>query len=555
MYGSFYTVVVRKIIKINEWGSMNSIVSKGVSHSVFIAIVVALGGFIFGFDASVISGVLSFVTAEFQLSDWQQGFVVSSPTLGAVLGSLIAGPSADAFGRKKILIVIAALYVISAIFSAFAPNYYVLITARFIGGIAFASLVLAPMYIAEISPAKLRGKMISINQLNIVIGLSAAYFANYYLLQLSGGTNGLAVSLGITENVWRWMLGLEIIPAIGYLLLLFMVPESPRWLVCNGQEEKAKPILQKLFPLEKVETLINDIKTSSEDKAPPLVIRLKQLFSKKMRIIVAVGLVVGISQQITGVNAIYFYAPSIFEQSGVGQDAAFSQAIWVGIINVVFTIVSMLLIDKLGRKPLMLIGLGGVFVSMSIASYGFHQASYSLSEQSIVQFSDQEIANKIAPLALQVFDNDVAFKDSLNDVLGEQTAKQHQAELIQAAANINPVLILVGILGFVASFAVSLGPVMWVLLAEIFPNHLRGVGIAFTGLINSAVSFTVQLVFPWELSNLGTATTFMIYGLFAVVGFAFIYRLLPETKGKSLEEIEAVFQQSSLGSNNKTALS
>ena len=187
--------------------------------------------------------------------------------------------------------------------------------------------------------------------------------------------------------------------------------------------------------------------------------------------------------------------------------------------------------------------------------YGFHQASYSLSEQSIVQFSDQEIANKIAPLALQVFDNDVAFKDALNDVLGEQTAKQHQAELIQAAANINPVLILVGILGFVASFAVSLGPVMWVLLAEIFPNHLRGVGIAFTGLINSAVSFTVQLVFPWELSNLGTATTFMIYGLFAGVGFAFIYRLLPETKGKSLEEIEAVFQQSSLGSNNKTALS
>lgn len=520
--------------------------TKKISASVYFAIVVALGGFIFGFDASVISGVIGFVSDEFGLNEWQQGFVVSSPTLGALFGSMFAGVCADIYGRKKVIITIAALYVVSALFSAFAVNFYMLVIARMIGGIAFASLVLAPMYIAEISPAKYRGKMISINQLNIVIGFSAAYFANYFLLELSGGTNQLAASLGITENVWRWMLGLEIIPAFLYLLLLFTIPESPRWLVVNEKISQAKSVIKKLFPNENATNIIEDIQKDHSDKTPPLLERIKELFSSKMSFILTVGLIVAVSQQITGVNAVYFYAPSIFEQSGIGQNAAFSQAIWVGVINVVFTIVAMMFIDKLGRKPLLIVGLAGVFISMSIASYGFSQATYQLTSQKVELIEQVEIKEKLSPLLDITFDNDVDYKNALNETLGEKQARKHQSILIQAAVDMNPTIILVGILGFVASFAISLGPVMWVLLAEIFPNHLRGIGIAFTGLVNSGISFTIQLIFPWELATLGTATTFMIYGIFALLGLGLIYRLLPETKGKSLEEIEQVFTHTNI---------
>jgi sugar porter (SP) family MFS transporter len=525
-----------------------------MSKSVYFAIVVALGGFVFGFDASVISGVVGFVTTEFKLNDWQQGFVVSSPTLGALFGSLFAGFFADMFGRKKVIIAIAFLYVVSAIFSALAVSYSMLVTARIIGGIAFASLVVAPIYIAEISPAKIRGKMISINQLNIVIGLSVAYFVNYYLLQLSSNPVAWVSALGIEDNVWRWMLGFEIIPASIFFALLFTIPESPRWLALNNRETQAKSVLLMLngknateppMTSEQADTFIEEIKAdrnvAAQGKVDSIFNLLKSLFSKKMRFVLLVGLVVAICQQATGVNAIYFYAPSIFEQSGVGQNAAFSQAIWVGVINVVFTIVAMLLIDRLGRKPLMLIGLAGVFISMSIASYGFHNASYQLTESSIQSIESQEHRSKLMPILGKTFSNDVSFKNATIELLGEDDAREHQSVLIEAAVTINSVIVLIGILGFVASFAVSLGPVMWVLLAEILPNRLRGVGIACIGAVNSAVSFSVQLLFPWELANLGTATTFLIYGLLAIVGFVLIYKMLPETKGRSLEEIEGVF--------------
>jgi sugar porter (SP) family MFS transporter len=524
-----------------------------MSKSVYFAIVVALGGFVFGFDASVISGVVGFVSNEFKLNEWQQGFVVSSPTLGALVGTLCAGFFADLFGRKKVIIVIALLYVISALFSAFAVSYAMLVTARIIGGIAFASLVVAPIYIAEISPAKIRGKMISINQLNIVIGLSFAYFANYYLLQLSTSSASWVADLGIQGNVWRYMLGMEIVPALIFFLLLFTIPESPRWLALNNREEQAKAVLLKLdknsgeTPLTEAqaEAFINEIKAdhtlASEGKSESAFNLVKSLFSKKMRFVLLVGLVVAVCQQVTGVNAIYFYAPSIFEQSGIGQNAAFSQAIWVGIINIVFTIVAMLLIDKLGRKPLMLIGLAGVFISMSIASYGFHNATYQLTETSIQSLENEEHRVTLTPILGKTFTDDVSFKDATISLLGADDAREQQSALIEAAVTINSLIVLIGILGFVASFAVSLGPVMWVLLAEILPNRLRGVGIACIGAVNSFVSFSVQLMFPWELANLGSAITFLLYGLAAIVGFVLIYKMLPETKGRSLEEIEHVF--------------
>ncbi|MCG8606054.1 MFS transporter [bacterium] len=497
-----------------------------------------MGGFLFGFDASVISGVISFVVPEFGLNDWQQGLVVSAPTLAAVFAALAVGPLSDYLGRKKMLLVISFLYVISAVLSAVAPGFMFLVIARAIGGLAFGSLVLAPMYIAEISPAKSRGLMVSVNQLNIMVGFSAAYFANYFLLKASGSGAGWVVTLGIDQYAWRWMLGLEALPAITYFLLLFTIPESPRWLIVKKRIDEAKLILARLVPSERLEAELKTIQGSVLGAAKQAKSAFSELFSSRLRMALLVAIIVGVAQQITGINAVYFYAPSIFEQSGVGTDAAFAQAVWIGIINLVFTVIAMVLIDKLGRKPLLVIGLSGVPVSMSLSAYGFNQATYRLTEGSVMALSDKMDKSKLDGIIGKAFDNDVAFKNALKDSLGELEMKAHEVSLIQAAIDMNPTIVLVGILGFVASFAVSLGPVMWVLFSEIFPNRIRGLAISTVGFINGLVSFIVQFLFPWELSNFGTASTFFIYGLFALVGLVLVSWLLPETKGKSLEQIE-----------------
>ena len=505
------------------------------------ATIVALGGFVFGFDASVISGVIGFVSVDFDLNAWQQGFVVSSPTLGAVIAAATAAPVSDAIGRKRVLLAIAFLYVVSALFSAIAPNYQFLVLARFIGGIAFGSLMLAPIYIAEISPPALRGKMISINQLNIVVGFSAAYFANYGFLQLSQLSGGFVSTFGLSEHAWRWMLGIEVIPALAYFLLLFLIPESPRWLILKNQEEKGRAILTKLIGEKEVSNEIDAIRASAEGKQPPYLQRMKSLFSRKMQLALFIGIVIGLVQQITGVNAIYFYAPTIFEQSGVGTNAAFAQAIWVGLVNVVFTVIAMVLIDRLGRKPLMVLGLSGVFISLALCAYGFNRATYEITPQSLTQLEEVMDVELLEPIVNEQFESDVMFKEAVLELIGEDALRANEGTIIQSAININAGLVLFGVLGFVASFAFSLGPVMWVLLAEIFPNKLRGVAISFIGILNSGASFIVQLVFPWEIANLGVSITFMIYGSFAALGLGLVIGLLPETKGKTLEEIEEHF--------------
>lgn len=510
-----------------------------VSPALIYTLIVSLGGFIFGFDASVISGTVGFVTTEFGLNAWQQGLVVSSPTLGGILATLTAGSFADRLGRKKVLISIALLYLVSAFLSAFAPTFELLIAARFVGGLAFCSLIIAPLYIAEISQASIRGKMVSVNQLNIVLGFSAAYFANYYFLQLSHSDFGLVKTLAIDTQTWRWMLGIETIPAALFFLMLLIVPETPRWLLSNNRTQEANTVLRKLMPEHEVKEYLN-----SAGKAPASSkLTIKQglgiMFSPVMKLTLLIGLVVGITQQITGVNAIYFYAPTIFEQSGIGTDAAFMQAIWVGIINIIFTIVAMMFIDKWGRKPLLLIGLTGIFISMSICAAGFHDARYQLNADKVANLPAQVDRQSIEPLIGKPFDNDIDYKNALQNALGEQQYTQHQSSLIQAGIKMNANLILIGILTFVASFAVSLGPVMWVLFSEIFPTHIRGMAISFVGIINSIVSFIVQLLFPLELASLGNALTFFIYGIFALLGLILVYRILPETKGKSLEQLEA----------------
>lgn len=509
-------------------------------------LIVSLGGFIFGFDAAVISGATGLISTEFALDPIQQGFVVGAPTLGGILATLLAGYICDTIGRRSTLMIIALLYLVSAVFSAFAPGYEFLVAARFIGGLAFCSLMIAPMYIAEISPAHQRGKMVSVNQLNIVLGFSAAYFANYYVLKASQSDLSWVQALALDTHTWRWMLGIEILPALCYFLLLFVIPKSPRWLVVQARETEAAAVLARLEPdasEQKIQTEIREIKASTQTPAPVLE-RVKEIVGPSMRLAILIGLIVGIAQQATGVNAIYFYAPSIFEQSGVGTNAAFAQAIWIGVINVLFTLVAMVLIDKLGRKPLLMIGLIGVVISMSICAYGYQQATYELTSEDIIELSEIADQQQLLPLANQVFEHDVTFKKAVIAQIGEQTFQTHQGKIIQLAASLNAPLILLGILGFVASFAVSLGPVMWVLFSEIFPNHLRGLAISAVGVVNSIVSFIVQVVFPWELANLGTVLTFSIYGGFALLGLVLVIKFVPETKGKSLEELERELNQS-----------
>jgi MFS family permease len=508
--------------------------------ALYYAAVVSLGGFLFGFDASVISGVIAFIVPEFQLTDWQLGLVVGAPTLAGIIASLSGALLADAFGRKRVLLLFALLYTVSALASALAPSYEVLVAARFIGGLAFGSLGIAPMYIGEIAPRERRGQFVTVSQLNIVLGFSLAYFANYAVLGLSQSGAPWVSALGIDEHAWRWMLGIEAVPAALWFLFLFSVPESPRWQVMRGRVEAARRGLKRIKPEHRVEPELREILASFEAVRERFFDRMREVFLPAMRLPMAIGLIAAVAQQVTGVNAIYFYAPTIFEQSGVGTNAAFFQATLIGVINVVFTVVAMLLIDRVGRRPLLLVGLAGIVLCTALAGYGFQQASYRLTGPAIEALPAAVETGPLQPLLDVEFADDLAFKRALEDALGDQALREHGAALTQAAIDINATLVLLGILGFVASFAISLGPVYWCLLSEIFPNRARGPAMAITGFFNAMASFMVQFVFPWELTHLGSAAIFFIYSALGLVAFLLLGRLLPETRGRSLEELESV---------------
>lgn len=492
-----------------------------------------------GFDASVISGVVKFIEIEFNLTKLELGWSVSSLTLTSTIAMLAAGPISDRYGRRWTLKWAAILFTVSAILSAIAPNFIFLVVARMIGGFGVgAALIIAPMYIAEISPAKLRGTMVSFNQLNIVIGISVAFFTNYLILSLGDSDASWVESLGIKQHNWRWMLGIETLPAVLYFLALYLVPRSPRWLIMQGKVQAARKVFNRVNPdPQAIEKQIEDCKESLGGEGEAQKHSLKDLFKPALTLVVTIGVVVAILQQITGINSVFFYAPMIFEQTGIGTDAAFIQAILVGLTNLVFTVLAMLTIDKLGRKPLLSIGVLGIAGSMFLLAYGFGQARYTL-QSTEVDGIPMEIQAQLEPLVGQTFDSDIEFKDAIKAELGREQAVLYESPIITASITANPMLILVGVLSFVAFFAMSLGPVMWVLFSELFPIWIRGLAISFVGFVNSMISFTVQLVFPWELNNLGNVWTFMIYGFFAAAGFLFILRKVPETKGKSLEELE-----------------
>ncbi|MFW5781384.1 MAG: sugar porter family MFS transporter, partial [Bacteroidota bacterium] len=377
------------------------------------------------------------------------------------------GPISDHLGRKKVLIYTSVFFAVSAVTSALAQEFWFLIIARMIGGIGVGgALLIAPVYIAEISPPAIRGKMVSFNQLNIVLGISAAYFSNYFLLNTG-------------ENNWRWMLGIEIFPALLYFIFLLFVPNSPRWLVRKNRNKEAFSTLSRIGDQVYAKTQLEEIKISlQKDVSEKLWPLLKGLFSKKMSYILFLALAISFLQQITGINAVLYYAPVIFEKTGIGKDAAFMQAAIVGLTNLVFTILAMSIIDKLGRKPLLIIGSAGLTLSLFTLTYFSYAGKFS------------------------------------------------------------GYGVLIAVMVYVASFAVSLGPVLWVFLSEVFPNKYRGIGISLSGLWASVVSFGVTFVFPWEIEFLGKTITFVSYGIFALITFLFAIFLFPETKGVSLEELE-----------------
>ncbi len=437
------------------------------TFTILISLVVALGGFLLGFDSAVISGAIPFMSDYFQLNELQTGWTVSCFIIGVIIGNGFSGPLSDRYGRKRVLLATAVFFAISAVTSALANEFWFLVIARMIGGLGVGgALLIAPVYIAEISPPAERGKLVSFNQLNIVVGISAAYFSNYFLLNTG-------------ENNWRWMLGVELIPAVLYFLFLFFVPNSPRWLISKDRTEEAFSVLKKIGNEMYARAQLDEIMTSvTAGKTEKLFSLLSGLFSRKMSYILILALIISFLQQITGINAVLYYAPIIFEKTGIGKDAAFMQAAVVGLTNLAFTLVAMAIIDRIGRKALLILGSAGLTISL---------------------------------LALTLF----SYLDRFSGYG-----------------------VLIAVMIYVASFAVSLGPVLWVFLSEVFPNKYRGIGISLAGLWASVIGFGVTFIFPWEIEFLGKTVTFVSYAFFAVITLLFSIFIFPETKGISLEQLE-----------------
>ena len=517
-------------------------------YAVIISLIVALGGFLLGFDSAVISGATPFYKNYFQLTSgsWLIGISVSSIILGAILGNISAGALADRFGRKKILILTAALFSFCALGCGLAHSISFFIFARIIGGFGVGmAILIAPMYIAEIAPKKLRGRLVTFNQLNIVLGISVAFFSNYFILK-----NVTDPSLN-----WRWMLGVGVIPAFLYFILLFFVPNSPRWLIIRNRDEEAKRIIKRVNGEDQVESVYNEIRESLEKAKDIEQGSWREVFSKNMKMVMIIGFGIAFFQQITGINAIFYYAPMIFEMAGGGKDAAFMQAAILGLTNVAMTLVSMALIDKLGRRPLLIIGSIGILISMTLVGGSFMKAKYNLNPQGIsvvlqdvqkTEYKDQApiITTGLTAISNKEYTSETAFFIDVKAKIGPANYNHFKDSILKNSINIKSILVLIGLLLFVASFAISLGPVMWTLLSEIFPNKLRGSAISIVGFWNSIVSFAVTSVFPVQLEFMGNAMTYFIYAIFGFLTLLFVLKFVPETKGKSLEELESILVRS-----------
>ncbi len=520
-----------------------SLIMTKKTYTIFISLIVALGGFLLGFDSAVISGAVPFYRETFGLDSGSMliGFSVSSLILGAIMGNIISGRLADRFGRRKMLMFTAVLFTLSAITSALASDIIVFLIARILGGLGVGiAILVAPMYIAEIAPRKLRGTLVTFNQLNIVLGISIAYFSNYYFQQ----------TIADPDLKWRIMLGVEAVPAIIYLALLFTVPRSPRWLMQKGMDDEALSVLVKVHGKAQSYIEYQEIDRSLKEEVNRDKSRFSDVFSSRMKTVLIIGFGIAFFQQITGINAIFYYAPMIFEMAGGGKDAAFLQAAILGVTNVVMTVVAMFLIDSLGRKPLLYMGASGIFISLAIVGFSFQNAQYNIDQVSMESLMEEVVEMEADTVHLdniqkltepedRVFENEVAFFSLVKEKVGQDTYNSFKEIILKHSITINGIWVLVGLIMFVASFAISMGPVMWTLLSEIFPNKLRGLAISIMGFWNSIVSFSVATVFPAQLEFMGSGNTYLIYSFFGLLTLLFVWRFVPETKGKSLEELES----------------
>jgi len=445
-----------------------------------ICLVATLGGLLFGYDTGVINGSIKFVQLKYGLDAAMKGWAASSALLACMFGAMLAGPVSDRFGRRKVMIISALLFLISAVGSALPHNITEFILFRFIGGLGVgAASMVSPMYIAEVSPARIRGRMVSLNQLAIVAGMLVVYFVNFFIA-------GLGDQAWNVNNGWRWMFGSESIPAVILLILAFFIPESPRWLIKQGRKGEAFEILAKVDGHEFAVTETERIESAVSHESGSLA----QLFHPGMRMILIIGVVLAVLQQVTGINVFLYFGSDIFEQlGGDNMNAALLQQIIVGATMMIFTLVAIWSVDKVGRKPLMLVGAIGMGISLfAMGMYGVMHST--------------------------------------------------------------GMWLLIVILVYIASFSLSVGPVVWVILSEIFPTKIRGRAMAIATLALWLANTIVSQTFPMMDENkvlidkFNHGFPFFVYGAFCVVLVLFMWKLVPETKGKSLEEIESFWEKS-----------
>lgn len=434
------------------------------------AIVAALGGFLFGFDTAVISGTTHWLEDFFQLSKATLGFTVASAIIGTVAGSLLVGKPSDSIGRRNVLFVLALLYLLSAVGSAMAQNWTMFLIYRFLGGIAVGgSSVVAPMYIAEITPARLRGRMVAIVQVNVVTGMMIAYLSNYLIASLE---------LGAAE--WRWMFGVEAIPAFLFFLLLFFIPLSPRWLVAKGKDDQAVRVLEKCGTDNgSIEKEVAEIRKSLDMETDH---RKEWFFSRKYKKPILLAMAIAMFNQLSGINAVLYYAPHIFRMAGAGSNSALLQSVAIGGTFVLFTVLALTIIDRYGRRKLMIIGSIGYIVSLAVTAWAFYT---------------------------------------------------YGTEFNQAGGKV----VLISVLVFVASHSFGQGTVIWVFISEVFPNRVRARGQALGSFTHWFMAAAISWTFP-VIADISGGHTFAFYALCMVGQLLWVMLVMPETKGLSLEEIQ-----------------
>ncbi len=448
-------------------------------YVVLIALVAALGGLLFGYDTAVISGAVGFLEEFFKLSPAMTGWTVSCALVGCVFGAAFTGVLCDRLGRKKTLLIAAVFYLVSAVGSAVPRSLTEFIVFRIIGGLGVgAASMAAPLYIAEISPARVRGRMVSLNQFAIVTGILVVYFVNFFIERY-----GASVSDSWNLNYgWRWMFGSGVFPSLLFFVLLFMVPESPRWLAKAGRLDEAERVLTKIDGSAHAKSEISAMtgNLAHED------VSILQLFQPGMRLLLIIGLALATLQQITGINVVLYYAPEIFKDLGFSMNTALLQTVAVGAVNLIFTLVAIWTVDRFGRKPLMIVGAAGMGISLLVLGTGFY-------------------FQQSGPWALLF------------------------------------------VLGYVACFSLSLGPVVWVILSEIFPVRIRGRAMAVATVTLWIACYLISQTFPMMndhpvlVKKFHHAFPFWIYAVFCAATIWFVLKFVPETKGRSLEEIEKMW--------------